>query len=81
MPAPYSTDLRNRVLAACEDPSLTRAEVARRFQVSELTVCNWLQQWREEGRRPAKPHNGGPGYTLGPAEEAVLCELVDDGRV
>lgn len=78
MPAPYSADLRQRVLAACKDPTLTRAEVARRFQISEPTVYNWLQQERDEGRRSAKPHNGGPQRTLGAAAEDVLRELVEE---
>ena len=60
MPKPYSADLRERVLAACEPGEAGRAAVAQRFNVSGATGYNWLRQAREEGRRAAKPHAGGP---------------------
>ena len=59
MPAPYSSDLRRRVLHACAMLEGSRAEIARRFHVSERIVYLWLQQEREEGRTAAKPHAGG----------------------
>ena len=59
MPAPYSSDLRRRVLHACAMVEGSRAEIARRFQVSERSVYLWLQQEREEGRTGPKPHAGG----------------------
>ena len=59
MPAPYSPDLRRRVLHACAMVEGSRAAIARRFQVSERSVYLWLRQEREEGRTAAKPHAGG----------------------
>ena len=59
MPQPYSPDLRERVLVACERGDLPQVEIARRFQVCPATVSNWRRQEREEGRRAAKPHSGG----------------------
>lgn len=59
MPRPYSRDLRERVLVACDAREGTRAEIARRFRVSESTLYLWLQQRREEGRVAPKPHHGG----------------------
>ena len=59
MAAPYSPDLRRRVLHACAMVEGSRAEIARRFAVSERIVYVWLQQEREEGRTAAKPHAGG----------------------
>lgn len=59
MPAPYSPDLRRRVLHACAMVEGSRAEIARRFAVSERIVYLWLQQEREEGRTEPKPHAGG----------------------
>jgi len=59
MPAPYSPDLRRRVLYACAMVAGSRAEIARRFQVSERSVYLWLQQERDEGRTEAKRHAGG----------------------
>ena len=59
MPQPYSADLRERVLIACERGDGPQVEIARRFQVCAATVSNWRRQAREEGRRQPKPHSGG----------------------
>jgi hypothetical protein len=64
MPQPYSADLRERVLVACEWGGLPQVEIARRFQICPATISNWRRQAREEGRRQPKPHSGGvpPGW-------------------
>src|SRR3982750_3892534 len=59
MSQPYSADLRERVLVACERGDLPQVEIARRFQVCPATISTWRRQEREEGRRAAKPHSGG----------------------
>ena len=81
MPEPYSGDLRERVLSACERGRLSRAEIAAVFQVAESTVYRWLQTWRREERREAKPHAGGPAPRLDAAAlkelEAIVAEAND----
>lgn len=72
MPGPYSRDLRERVLLVCERGRLSRAKIAKLFQVAESTVYRWLQTWRSEGRREAKPHAGGPAPRL---DQAALEKL------
>ena len=72
MPGAYSADLRQRVLRACERGGLSRAAGAAMFAVGETTVYGWLQAWRAEGRREAKPHAGGPAPRL---DAAALDEL------
>jgi transposase len=81
MPRPYSADLRERALAACERREGSRAAIARRFVVGVSTLRDWLRQAREEGRRAAKPARGG-GPLLGgggarAALERVLAERSD----
>jgi transposase len=76
MPQPYSADLRERVLAAYEQGEGSQVAIARRFRVCPATVCNWLRQAREDGRRRPKPHRGGPDGRLGPHELALLQGLV-----
>lgn len=75
MPRPYSSDLRSRVLAACEEGERPSA-VARRFQVARASVYLWLQQWRAEGRCQAKRCHGGPKPVIREATEAALIRLV-----
>jgi transposase len=58
MPRPYSTDLRERVLAACER-GLTIEEAARQFEVSTATVKRWRQLRRHTGSVEPAPHGGG----------------------
>ncbi|HSD32240.1 MAG TPA: IS630 transposase-related protein [Gemmatimonadales bacterium] len=47
MPRPYSTDLRERVLAAYEAGEGGQAEVAGRYRVGERTLSGWLKAVRE----------------------------------
>ena len=72
MPKAYSGDLRERVLLACERGKLSRAKIAALFHVGESTLYRWLETWRSEGRREAKPHAGGPEPRL---DAAALEEL------
>jgi transposase len=55
----YSMDLRERVVAACDESVDTRAEIAQRFSVSEPWVRRLLQRRREVGSIAPKPHGGG----------------------
>ena len=75
MPRPYSTDLRQRALAAYEGGEGSQAQVARRYRVGERTLSGWLKAARE-GRRSPKPRARGPA-PLGGAG-AVLAELVTE---
>src|SRR3954447_26035333 len=92
MPRAYSTDLRERALAACEAGEGRQSEIARRYRVGERTLSAWLRTAREEGpraprappacRRPARggapPAPGPPGGGRPPVggEAATLAGLV-----
>jgi transposase len=56
---PYSTDLRERVLADCDAGMKTRA-VARTYRVSESWVRRLKQVRRQTGRVAPGGHGGGP---------------------
>jgi transposase len=53
MPRPYSADLRERALVACERREGSRAEVARRFAVGVSTLHDWLRRQARQGRAAA----------------------------
>jgi transposase len=55
----YSMDLRERVVAACDEGIDTRAEVAERFSVSQSWIRRLLQRRRETGSIAPKPRGGG----------------------
>jgi len=65
-----STDLRERLVAAC-DAGLHHAEAAKWFGVSERTVTRWHRLRRETGSLAPKPK---PGRTakITPAEYPAL---------
>ncbi len=70
MPRPYSSGLRSRVIAACEEGERPSA-VARRFRVARASVYLGLQHWREERRCQAKRCGGGPKPVLQDETEAA----------
>ena len=74
MPRPYSVDLRERVLLACEKAEGSYTETARRFRVGVSTLRLWRQQARDEGRRTPLPLGRGPVALGGRLE--VLSALV-----
>jgi transposase len=53
MPAPYSQDLRHRVIGFIALGGSARA-AAVRFDVSVSSALRWAQRWQSEG--PAGPH-------------------------
>jgi len=72
MAGAYSADLRERALLACARGKPSRAKIAALFRIGESTLHRWLETWRSEGRREAKPHAGGPEPRL---DAAALDEL------
>ena len=72
---PYSMDLRERVLAACDEGRGT-AEVAATFRVCPSWVRRLKQRRRESGRVAPLPRNSGRKPKLGGGQRARLGELV-----
>lgn len=72
-----SLDLRERVLAACDDGELTRQEVADDFVVSRSFVQKLLRRRRAgDGPLAPKPHSGGAAPLLGEQDLERLRRLV-----
>jgi transposase len=59
MPGPSSSDLRERVLAACEVGTQKRGEIADLFQISKPTLYNGQKQAEKDGRTTSKPQSAG----------------------
>jgi transposase len=77
----YSTDLRERVVAACDARAGTRQQIAARFSVSESWIRKVLRQRRDTGSIAPRPHGGGRAPAFDPAAVARLRAAVraDDG--
>src|SRR4051812_2342045 len=74
MPRAYSSDLRERALAAYEAGEGRQSEIARAYRIGERTLSGWLKTAREEGRRAPRPRRGGARPVGG--EAATLATLV-----
>jgi transposase len=59
MPAPYSQDLRRRVIHAYYNREGSQRQLAKRFQVSLTFVRNLLRHYRQTGTIEPKKHGGG----------------------
>jgi transposase len=89
----YSTDLRERVVAACDACDGTRDQIASRFSVGVAWIRKILRQRREAGSIAPRPHGGGhPRAFDGPADlrlrealraddDATLGELAEAAGV
>ena len=60
MPAPYSYDLRKKVIQAIEEDGMGKTEASRVFNLSRNTIDLWLRRKEETGDYQAKP-NQPPG--------------------
>jgi len=86
----FSTDLRVRVVAACDAGDATREQVAARFSVSVPWVRKLLRRRRETGSIEPRPRGGGrapafDGQAAGRLRQAVRDDddatLVELARV
>src|SRR4051794_10729582 len=75
----YSTDLRQRVVAAYDAREGTQEQVAARFSVSLSWVRKLLRQRRFTGSIDPKRHGGAPAPAFDTAADAKLGQAVRDG--
>ena len=74
--APYSLDLRKRVVAAVDHREGSQREIARRFRISLSFIVRLLQRRRDAGTLAPKPHGGGPRPALSRRDQQRLRRLV-----
>lgn len=73
---PYSEDLRQRVVQACDEGVLTRHDIAEHFAVSPAWIRRLLQRRRETGSFSARHGGRGPKPKLNEAKLQQLESLV-----
>lgn len=76
MAAPYSFDLRERVVAAVA-AGMSRAQAAAHFRVSHSSAIRWTRRQAETGSPAALPMGGKKPFTLSD-EEAWIRARVDE---
>jgi transposase len=72
----YSSDLRDRVVAAVMAGATVRA-AADRFGVSVASAVKWSQRYRETGSAAAKPRGGKKPYVLVGQREWLLARIAE----
>ncbi|QBQ54319.1 helix-turn-helix domain-containing protein [Nitrosococcus wardiae] len=58
MPAPYSNDLRQKLITCYEQGELSQEAVAKRFLVSVRTFKRWWKRYQERERIAPEPMGG-----------------------
>lgn len=80
MPAPYSLDLRRRVVAALLIGDATQAEIARRFSVGLSTAEDWLHRYRTSGSFEPTAQRHGPRRVLSDDDDRQVAAYLDPER-
>lgn len=73
MPAPYSTDLRQRVIDAYEANEGSQRQLAKRFKVSLSFVQRLIRLYENTGQVTPKDHGGGAIAKI-PVEDLPLVQ-------
>lgn len=74
MPAPYSNDLRLRVMDAVRS-GMIYEDVAAQFRVSNSTILRWVRRLRESGSYAALPMGGKKPFVLADERDWLLERL------
>lgn len=74
--APYSLDLRERIVAAVEGTSSSNRQIAALFDVHESFLYKLLRQQRQRGDIAPLPHGGGARAKLTAAHRRQLAAWV-----
>lgn len=70
MGAPYSVDLRKRVIAECDKKELKRYEIATIFKVDLKTIYNWIEARKINGTiEPKSGYQKGHGHKITDTEK------------
>jgi putative transposase len=73
MAKPYSTDLRERVVAAVLEGGLSRRQAATQFDVAVSTAINWVRRFRQSGTVAPGQMGGHRPRTIRGEHEAWLA--------
>jgi transposase len=75
---PYSTDLRHKIIRACDQKIGSQRHIAELFGVSKSFVEKLLRRRRTTGQTAALPHGGGRKPSCDAQSLALLSKLVKD---
>ncbi len=73
---PYSSDLRLRAVMAYERGEGSLADIARRYEISKDTLCDWCRRHRKNASIVPLPHGGGQQPILTEDDRQFVLDLV-----
>lgn len=76
MAKPYALDLRVRVVAAVA-AGMSRAQAARRFEVSHSTAIRWTRRMAETGSPAALPMGGKKPFALAGEDAWITARIAE----
>lgn len=76
MAAPYSLDLRERVVSAVAT-GMSRAQAAAHYQVSHSSAIRWARRVAETGSPAALPMGGKKPFTLANEEAWIRARVAE----
>jgi transposase len=79
MGKPYSTDLRERVVASVLEGGLSRNRAAAQFAVAPSTVIIWVKRYQETGSLEPGQMGGHKPKAIRDEHEAFLTQRVREG--
>lgn len=79
MARPYSTDLRERVVASVLEGGLSRHKAAAQFAVGVSTVIGWVQRYQATGSVAPGQMGGHKPKAIRGEHEAFLTQRVREG--
>jgi transposase len=78
MPAPYSIDLRQRVINAYEAKECTQRQLAERFQVSQSFVTRLIRRYQQTGGIEPLSRGGGAKAKIQVSQLEQIEKLVEE---
>jgi len=79
MGKPYSTDLRERVVASVLEGGLSRNKAPAQFSMAVSTVVDWVKRYQETGSLEPGQMGGHKPKSIRDEHEAFLTERVRKG--
>ena len=76
MPAPYSNDLRQKVIETYKTKEDSIPNLAKRFKVSKDFIRDLIKRYEKTGDILPKPHNGGRNREIYGLREKYVRNLI-----
>jgi transposase len=77
MPAPYSVDLRKKIIESYKTENITQADLAQRFKISESSVKRYLVLDRKKSDLTPKTEGKGRPRSIDESGDALLKEIIE----